>query len=268
MNIAVLLAGIADPKRPLPRPPAGDWRNIVDSSEFAFSLSPFDEAALEIGLKLRTAQAGSTLTVLVTDGAASEALMRTVAAFRPDHLVGIARPANERWQPAPLARRVTDAIAELINVPDVMLVGREHGDADDGAIAPFLAESLGWAYAALALNVRVCDGGVLCTRAANDGEETVSVPFPALVSISNDKGNRLRHPLLKNVMLAKQQKFSVKDTKPISTPRVTLTQAAPPPATHAGDIPCLMLQGTLSEQASAMADYLTPWIEDSVINAH
>jgi electron transfer flavoprotein beta subunit len=264
MNIAVLLAGIADPKRPLPRPPENDWRNVVDAADFAFSLSPFDEAALEIGLKLRTAQAGSTLTVLLSDGAVSESLMRALAAFRPDHLIGIARPAAERWQPAALTRRVVDALAGLTEQPDVMLVGREHGDADDGVVAPYLAESLGRAYAGLVLSVQARDGGIACTRAAADGEEIIALPFPALISISNDKGNRLRHPLLKNVMLAKQQKFSVLDSNPALPQRVVLTQAGPPPATQAGHAPCRMLQGTLSEQAHELAEYLNPWIEDAV----
>lgn len=278
MNLVVLLAGIADPKRPLPRPVSGDSRDIWETPDLAYKLSPFDEAALEVGLKLRIAHPGTHLTVLVTDAAADPSLLRTVAAFRPDHLQGIARPAAERWDSAALARHIRTALSRIPNTPDILLMGREHGDGDDGSAAPFLAESLGYAYAGLALDVRWQDGRVLCTRDFGGGLETVTLPTPAWASISNDKGNRLRHPLLKNVLHAKQQTFAApaagvaESTGGVTdsadavadsgdgiadfTAALMLIHAAPPPSITPGDAPCRLLLGTLQEQARALACYL------------
>ncbi|MGI4813748.1 MAG: hypothetical protein ACRYG5_18575 [Janthinobacterium lividum] len=256
MHILVLLAGVADSKRALPRPADGAWREIWDAPGLSYKLSPFDEAALEIALKMRSANQGATLTVLVAHGAHDESLMRAVAAFRPDSLAGLALPAADRWDQSAVARHLRAALNDLPTRFDVTLIGREFGDADDGMIAPYLAESLNLPFVSLALNVTANQDSLVFQRAQGDMDESITLPGPALASVSNHKGNRLRHPLFKNVVHAKQQKFAVPSAAYDGAPTVALAAAQLAEQKSRGSGPCRVLSGALSEQASELAAYL------------
>jgi electron transfer flavoprotein beta subunit len=263
MHIAVLLAGIADPRKPLPAPASGDWRDLRAEPAVSYKLSPFDEAALEIALKLRERHRQARITALVTDGAGDTALMRAVAALRPDRLIGLDIPVVQRGNPAWLARHAAELLGGGAALPDLILIGREHGDLDDGMVPPYLAEAWGLPYAGLALqaqndeNAGENGGGWTFVRSAAAHDESLRLPAPAMASVSNDKSNRLRHPLMKNVLLAKQQqfeRFTPDAAQP--APRPFLARAAPIEATQRGTHPCRMLEGSAAEQARALAAYL------------
>jgi electron transfer flavoprotein beta subunit len=258
MRIAVLLAGVADPKKPLPKPASGDWRDLRADPAVSYKLSPFDEAALEIALKLRDQIPGTEIAALVTDGSGDATLMRTVAALRVDHVRGLAVPAAQRGNPAWLARHAADALWKDEPAPDLVLVGREHGDLDDGMTPAYLAEAWQLPYAALALQARAGEsGGWSFLRGGTTQDEWLHLPSPALAGVSNDKSNRLRHPLMKNVALAKQQRFEIAaPTADEPAARTTLAHAAPAQAAARGGQACRMIEGTVQDQARALAAWL------------
>ncbi|MFC4275392.1 hypothetical protein [Achromobacter aloeverae] len=226
MHIAVLLAGVADPRKPLPRPASGDWRDLPGATPVSYKLSPFDEAALEIALKLRDQGAATRVSVVVTDGAGDIALMRAIAALKPDQVRGLNPPAAQRGNPAWLARHAPHLLREGEAWPGLVLIGREHGDLDDGMTPAYLAESWGLPYVGLALQARARAGGWTLLRSGARQDEAVDVPAPAMASISNDKSNRLRHPLMKNVALAKQLKFEQASFDEASLGEVSLGEAS------------------------------------------
>ena len=282
MHIAVLLAGVADPRKPLPRPASGDWRELPCSDAISYKLSPFDEAALEIALKLRDQGAAARVTVVVTDGALDNALLRSVAALKPDRLLGLSPPAGQRGSAAWLARHAGDLLRADGAWPDLVLIGREHGDLDDGMTPAYLAESWRLPFVNLALQVQAgISGGWALLRSGARQDESLQVPAPAMASISNDKSNRLRHPLMKNVAMAKQFKFEqvTPDAGLAATPAtpatsatpatfaspapsaaparpVTLVQAAPCSSSARGAQACHMFTGSVEEQAAALVAYL------------
>lgn len=258
MHVAVLLAGVADPRKLLPRPASGDWRDLPGDASVSYKLSPFDEAALEIALKLRDQGAATRVTALVTDGASDIALMRAIAALKPDRVLGLCPPAAQRGNPAWLAQHASGLLREGDAWPDLILIGREHGDLDDGMAPAYLAESWRLPYAGLALQVQArADGGWTLLRSGAQQDESLQVPAPAMVSISNDKSNRLRHSLMKNVALAKQCKFD-QATPDATLPaaQATLAQAAPAEASARGTQACRLFTGPVEEQAAALAAYL------------
>jgi len=258
MHVAVLLAGVADPRKLLPRPASGDWRKLPGETSVSYKLSPFDEAALEIALKLRDQGAAARVTVIVTDGANDLALLRAVAALKPERVLGLCPPAAQRGNPAWLARHASDLLRDGGAWPDLILIGREHGDLDDGMAAAYLAEAWRLPYVGLALQVQPhADGGWTLLRSGAQQDESLRVPAPAMASISNDKSNRLRHPLMKNVALAKQLKFeqaAPDAAQPAAL--VSLAQAAPVEAGARGTQACRMFTGSPEEQAAALAAYL------------
>jgi electron transfer flavoprotein beta subunit len=258
MHVAILLAGVADPRKPLPGPASGDWRDLPGAASVSYKLSPFDEAALEIALKIRDQGAASRVTAVVTDGSGDRALMRAIAALKPDRVKGLCPPPAQRGNPAWLARHAPALLREGDAWPDLILIGREHGDLDDGMMPAYLAESWRLPFVALALRVQARDGGGwTMLRSGSRQDESLDVPTPAMASISNDKSNRLRHPLMKNVALAKQFKFehaAPDEAQP--APRATLAQAAPARTASRGTRACRMFTGPVEEQAAALAAWL------------
>lgn len=258
MHIAVLLAGVADPKKLLPKPASGDWLDLPAENQVSYKLSPFDEAALEIALKLRD-QAGTTrVTAIVTDGAHDLALMRTIAAHKPDLVHSLCPPPAQRGNPAWLARHAPRLLCATDVWPDLILVGREHGDVDDGMVAPYLAEAWQRPFVSHALQIRPdADQSWILMRSATQHDELIRLPVQSMVSISNDKSNRLRHPLMKNVALAKQRNFEQFVPDAADPPAaVTMVKATPPRAALRGQGRCNWIKGTVDDQARAVAAYL------------
>ncbi|HCS44042.1 MAG TPA: electron transfer flavoprotein subunit beta, partial [Pseudomonas sp.] len=143
MKILVLLAGVADIRFPLHSISLNSQATIDEQGSPRRVLSPFDEAALEVALKLRDACATTQVDVLLMDGANSENLLRSVAAFRPDSLQCLELKPFQLWD----ARQTATQIAELIERDygghELVLAGREMGDLDEGSIAVLLGRRLG-----------------------------------------------------------------------------------------------------------------------------
>lgn len=262
MHVAVLIAGVADTKRPLELPASRAWRDIIATPTTPFKLSPFDEAALETALKLRDHNPDVIISVLVSDAAADVAFMRSVASFRIERVLALPPSAEQRGNPGWLAAHALKGLKLTDHPIDLILIGREHGDLDDGMTAPYLSQSWNLPFVGLAINVSRTENGMLqFNRIAGDTEEIVTLPTPACASITNDKSNRLRHPLMKNVMLAKQQEFPLiepENAPPTSVP-LDILQVEPPAATQRGEQPCRLLQGSVQEQATELANILNKW---------
>ena len=202
MQICVLLAGVLDPKWPLPQ---GDWlRDPALLDGIARKLSPFDEAALEVALRLRESLPQATLAVWMPDGPGALGLMRAVAAHKPEHVGLLNIPDAVRWDPAACAREVA-AVLRAAGAGSLWLTGREFGDFDDGTFCAWLAGEASVSLVTMAEELRVQDDGTLrALRTRSQVTEHVRVPLACVVTLTNARSNRLRHPLMKNVMLAKK----------------------------------------------------------------
>lgn len=266
MHIAVLVSGIADAKRPIEMPVSSLWGDLVSTPTTPFKLSPFDEAALEVALKMRDRMSNTTVHVIVTDGAIDTAMMKNIASYRPDTLVGIRIVPEHRGDARWLSQQVRTLIPEDFQI-DLWLMGREHGDMDDGVVPVMLAEIWELPFLSLVLTVKKdvdSDHSVLVERMASHQIELIQCPLPALLSISNDKSNRLRHPLMKNVMLAKQQTVDVRlpqsmNAGPMLAQKCPVFKIAPADLVARGLKPCVMLEGGVEEQVQALAQHLNRW---------
>ena len=258
MHVVVLLAGIADSKRPLERPASGEWADVLAQPTTPFKPSPFDEAALEIALKLRDANPQIKLSAVVTAGCDDVALMRAVAAYRLDIVTGLRLPGGVGADPDLLAQHALEACASEDAPADLILIGREHGDLDDGMIAGYLAAKWGRPYFGLAQNVKAASNGSWqAERMGATALETYTLEGRPMVSITNAKINRLRHPLMKNVVLAKQQKFDIRTAQADTVnPRASVLGANTPPSVVRGTVPCEMLTGDANQQAKQLASIL------------
>lgn len=255
MNVLVLLAGIADPKWPLPASLAA---TTLDTQRATYPLlSPFDEAALELALKLRDADASVQIRALVAASSAQDPLLRHVASFRLDQVCAFNTARWPAWNSAALASALSSWVQTLTPTPDLLLMGREFGDQDDGSLPPTLAQAFTWPLSTLVLEATAESGSsVRLLRQQGAVQERVRKDLPAVAAVTNHARNRLRHPLLKNVMAAKKMVFELTDL-PDGPPtpllrRVGAALAIAPARTTA----CRMLDGDAAAQARALAALL------------
>ena len=255
MNVLVLLAGIADPKWPLPASLAAA---TLDTPRAAYPLlSPFDEAALELALKLRDADATVRISALVAAASAQDPLLRHVASFRLDQVCAFDTARWPAWNSAGLASALAGHAQTLTPAPDLVLMGREFGDLDDGSLPPTLAGALSWAFSSLVLDVEAgAGGGLQLLRQQGAAQERLRQDLPFLAAVTNHARNRLRHPLLKNVMAARKMGFellALPDAGAAAAVRLTSATVA---EALVRTTACHMLAGDPPAQARALAALL------------
>lgn len=247
MQVAVLVGGVADPKWPLP--PDLSLASLQAHAARYATPSPFDEAALEIALKLRDADPAVRITALV---AGDEAFCRKVAGWRPDAIHRLDLAAVPACDAGAVASALAQALRASAGEASHVLIGREFGDWDDGSVAASLARALDMPHVAMALSLSVEAKAV---RQAGGGLERVEVPSRALLSVTNDPGNRLRHPLMKNVMMAKKAVIPVWKAPAPSAATATCAGVQPTVA-RVRNSSCEWLQGSAQEKAQALARVL------------
>lgn len=242
MKIVVLLAGVEDPKWPVM--PEG----VLDEASEHRIMSPFDEAALEMALRLRDADPSVSISARITGGAAATRMARAVAALNVSDVATIA--VDSPWDQAALARCLAAHCAEA----DLVLIGREFGDFDDGLVPPLLAEMLDVPFFGRAQAIET-QGGVAFVRETATESERLDLAGRLLISATNDRRTRLRKPLMKNVMMARQAAIAEISTD--TSPTLALRLAGVMPcATGRDRTDCAMLPGSLKDQALALADML------------
>jgi electron transfer flavoprotein beta subunit len=255
MNILVLLSGIADPKWPMPQDTSPE--GLAKHRSTYPLLSPFDEAALELALKLRENDSKLKISVLVCAHSRIDALMRHVASFRMESVHGLDTRLCPAWNSAALAQALAKVMRDLQTLPDLVLVGREFGDLDDSSLPATLAESMQLPFVSQVLGINAKGEDLEFLRQQGAGQEFLRQPLPVLAAVTNHSRNRLRHPLLKNVMASKKMEFDLLVLEhPEEEPGIQLEE------THSAQVPtrtsaCQFLQGDTASQAHALAAMLT-----------
>ncbi|WP_297846359.1 electron transfer flavoprotein subunit beta [Pseudomonas sp.] len=254
MKILLLLAGVTDIRFPLHTLTINKQGLIEEGADARRVLSPFDEAALEIALKLRDARDNVQVDVLLLGGTNNEALLRTVAAMRPDSVRRLDLQPACLWDAQLTSSQIAALLADEAT-PDLVLIGREFGDLDEGSIAVLLAQRLGYPLFALTQHAEWQGDTVYLLRERGISEEWLRVDQPLLVSVTNDKRNKLRHPLMKNVFEAKRMTFAAVTAGAedgIGLPLISLN--AERMVERAGK--CQFFEGGITLQAEALAAYL------------
>lgn len=255
MNILVLIAGVSDNRYPLHDIQLQADGEILESGQTRRILSPFDEGALELALKLRDKNEATKVNVLVMGGPNEEALARSIAAYKPDSLKVLSLEPFHPWDSALTARQVGSFIKQ--NCPDdsLVLIGREFGDLDEGSISIMVACELGRPYFSLTQFAEWQGDDVRLMRERGLSREWLAISGEYLATVTNDKRNKLRHPLMKNVMMAKRQSIEVVRYSGDSQGQVIAASLMEPENVNRSG-KCEMLGGSIQEQAQIIARYL------------
>ncbi len=244
MNIVVLIAGVHDPKWPIMLCDDGLPARQVDR----VIMSPFDEAALEIALRIRDAHPATAVRAFVAGGEAGTKLARAIAALNIAEVSTM--QLDSPWDQASVAKE----LIQLCGQADLVLLGREFGDLDDGLVPPLLAGLLGAEYFGRA-QVVDARNDVRLMRESGSFEEWLGMSGRLVASVTNDRRNRLRKPLMKNVMLARQASIGLAEVRGPAPSGLEIDDVAELAGTRATTA-CAMVGGSPEEQARTLASIL------------
>ena len=254
MDILVLLAGVADNRYPLHGIQLENGV-ITESGQSRRILSPFDEGALELALKLRDQRDDCRVEVLVLGGSNQDNLLRSVAAFKPDRLRCLQLQPYCPWDAAMSSEQVAGVLEREGLSPDLLLIGREFGDLDEGGLPVMLAARLALPLFSLTQYAEWQDNQLSLLRERGISQQWHRPLGSVLASVTNDRRNKLRHPLMKNVMMAKKMTFDSVDAPAEASTVLGAEQLLPAREVQRGGN-CRMLEGDVASQAAAILTYL------------
>jgi electron transfer flavoprotein beta subunit len=180
---------------------APDGRSI-DRTSLELVLNPYDEYAVEEGLRTREKFGGSLIALSVGPQKAEEAL-RTCLALGADRALIIKEDALQGGDAYGLAQILAEAIRPLN--ADLILCGKTSIDVENHGVGVALAELLALPHVSVVSKLEWL--GERCIRVEREIEgavEAVEVTLPAVVT-ANKGLNEPRYPSLPGIMKAKKK---------------------------------------------------------------
>lgn len=172
------------------------------------SMNPFDEIAVEEAIRMRERNKEKIENIrLVTVGPSKAVdVLRTGLALGADEALHVEVPESD-VQPEPLG--IAKVLASVIkNDPvDLVIMGKQAIDGDNGMTGQMLAGLLGWGQATFASKVELLEGDkeLKVTREVDGGLEEMKVRLPAIIT-TDLRLNEPRYASLPNIMKAKKKK--------------------------------------------------------------
>lgn len=193
MHIVVCIKQVLDPEGPRDAYAINAAAGTVEPRGIPPVLSLFDENALEVALRLKDVHPSATVTVLSVGRRVANAVMLKALAAGADALVKVEDEALDGAHMDSFATAQVLA-AVLRKLPfDLILVGRQAADWNDGQVGIGIARLLAIPAVTLARSVAVAEGVLAVERVVPGGYERVHTTLPALIMVGNE-GGELRYP--------------------------------------------------------------------------
>ena len=223
-------------------------------------LNPYDEFALEEAIRIKEADADTTVTVLTLGPEKFRDTLRTGLAMGADEAVHLLDPAFERLDSLGVAHALAQAAGKVGF--DLILCGRQAVDDDMAQVGPALSVFLDIPCLTMVTKLEFAGDkqSATVTRQVEGGAEVYRLALPCLLTCQ--KGlNEPRLPSLKGIMKAKKKEITVWDAAAIGfdaatygagANRVREVELTPPPARPKG----VMLEGTPQEASAELVRIL------------
>ena len=228
----------------------GDDGRTLTQTSIPRVMNAYDEQGIEAALRLREAGLACTISVVSVGVADASEILKHAAALGADEVVAI-----------PLDPAATDhhGIARLLAAylrssggAGIVLCGRLASDDDQGVVPALVGELLDMPVVTVARSLEALGEGALrVVRVTPDGDETVEVSCPAIVTISNELGTP-RYPTMAGRMAARKKKATVVQAGSLGVsdlrPQVVLARQYVPAVKGA----CEIIGGTAAEAAERL----------------
>jgi electron transfer flavoprotein beta subunit len=204
----------------------------VDLANVKMSMNPFDEIAVEEGIRLREKGVATEVIAVSVGPAKAQETLRTALAMGADRAILVT--TDETVEPLAVAKILT-AIADE-EQPGLVILGKQAIDDDSNQTGQMLAALLGRPQGTFASKVVVEGDSVSVTREVDGGLETVKLALPAIVT-TDLRLNEPRYASLPNIMKAKSKPLANKTPADYGvdvTPRLETVKVVEPPKRVAG----------------------------------
>lgn len=223
----------------------------VDGRYVGFTISNHENCAVELAVQLADASEGTATVLSLGPEESTEQLLGVLAlGCRAATLI---EADSGRFGPADVAREIAAVVREheaAGTTYDVILLGNDAADSGDFQVGIRLAHQLGRPVVNGVSTLSVADGVVTAHADSGDGEETYSVPTPAVLTVL-EGGVEPRYPTIKGRMAAK--KVTIERRTPTAEPagsgRIRLLLPPPQPSS-------VEVLGEGGAAASAVVDLL------------
>ncbi len=204
----------------------------VELQNVKMSMNPFDEIAVEEGVRLKEAGTVEELVAVSIGPSQAQETIRTALAMGADR--GILVESDDEVQPLALAKLLT-AICEKES-PDIVILGKQAIDDDSNQTGQMLAALMDWPQATFASEVKLGDGEAEVTREIDGGLETIKVKMPMVVT-TDLRLNEPRYASLPNIMKAKKKPIDTMAPGDLGVdvaPRLATLKVEEPPKREGG----------------------------------
>ena len=175
MRILVPVKRVADPNVRIGVAAVGSG---VDLTNVRMAMNPFDEIAVEEAVRMRESGTATQVIAVSIGGPKCVDTLRSALATGVDRALHITTDAD--LEPLAVASILTPLANEL--APDLILMGKQAVDGDNGQTGQMLAAKLGWPQATFASKIEASDGILTVTREVDQGLETIEVDLPCVVT--------------------------------------------------------------------------------------
>ena len=204
----------------------------VELQNVKMSMNPFDEIAVEEGVRLKEAGKIDELIAVSIGPAQSQETIRTALAMGADR--GILIETDDEVQPLAVAK-LLKAVCDKES-PDLVIVGKQAIDDDSNQTGQMLSALLDWPQATFASKLEIGDGDATVTREIDGGLEPIKVKMP-MVMTTDLRLNEPRYASLPNIMKAKKKPIDTMSPADLGvdiTPRLKTVKVEEPPKRQGG----------------------------------
>jgi electron transfer flavoprotein beta subunit len=228
MKIAVCIKRVPDSETRVKI--ASDGKSL-DEAGVKFALNPYDEFAVEEGLRRKEKAGAGEVAVISLGPAVAQETIRTALAMGADRgvLLQVDKVPADSFETAKLLA------AELKPGSwDLILFGKMAIDDYNHQVGPIVAELLGLPCVTAVAHLDIDGTKGVAEREVEGGIEVIEFPLPAVLTA--DKGlNEPRYPALKGIMAAKKKPLEVKPVQP-GPGTIEVLALTPPPERKEGRI--------------------------------
>lgn len=186
VKILVPCKRVSDPDNANKVKAAPDGSGIVTDG-LEFKPNPFDDWAVETALRLTEDasknERNGEIIVASLGPAETNATIRQFLAMGADRAVLV--EADDNALDSFIVARALQKITEREQV-DLVVMGKQSADGESGAVAPALAEYLGWPQATGVMTLEVVDGGgIVVGQEADGGVKRSKLTGPSVISVTD-----------------------------------------------------------------------------------
>jgi len=206
----------------------------VDLANVKMSMNPFDEIAVEEGIRLKEKGVATELVAVSVGPAKAQETLRTALAMGADRAILVQVDDGAEVEPLAVAKILKAIVDE--EQPGLVIAGKQAIDDDSNQVGQMLAALTGRPQGTFASKVEVSGDSVAVTREVDGGLETVSLKLPAIVT-TDLRLNEPRYASLPNIMKAKSKPLATKSPADYGVdvaPRLKTLKVAEPPVRQAG----------------------------------